>query len=128
MRVVRRTALCLLAVFALAGCGVATTEKRPPSVRVAKTLAAEKPCRAREYRRLRSRTTAYAAVVLHRTAVAYRRPGGAGFARFGPRNANGAATVFGVLGAVVTQVCDPTWYRVQLPMRPNGIIGYVRAR
>jgi lipoprotein-anchoring transpeptidase ErfK/SrfK len=127
MRVVRPAALCLLAVVALTGCGAATAEKPSPSVGVAKTLAAEKACRASEYRRLRSRKTAYAAVV-HRTAVAYRRPGGARVARFGPKNANGAATVFGVLGAVVTRACAPTWYRVQLPMRPNGIVGYVRAR
>ncbi len=127
MRMVRRTFLYLLAVVALAGCGAATAGKTPPPVRVAKALAAEKPCRAREYRRLRSRTTAYAAVV-RRSAVAYRRPGGARLARFGPRNVNGAATVFGVLGAVVTPACTPTWYRVQLPMRPNGIAGYVRAR
>ena len=127
MRVVRRTVLCFLAVAALAGCGAATTGKTPPPVRVAKTLAAEKPCRAHEYRRLRSRTTAYAAVV-RRSSVAYRRPGGVRLAHFGPRNANGAATVFGVLGAVVTRACSPTWYRVQLPMRPNGIAGFVRAR
>ena len=127
MRVVRPIALCFLAVLALAGCGAATGGKAPPQVRVAKALAAEKPCRARQYRRLRSLTTAYAAVV-HRSAVAYRRPGSARLARFGPRNANGAATVFGVLGAVVTRACAPTWYRVQLPMRPNGIAGYVRAR
>jgi lipoprotein-anchoring transpeptidase ErfK/SrfK len=123
----RRTVLYLLAVVVLAGCGAANVGKAPSPVRVAKALAAEKPCRAREYRRLRSPTTAYAAVVRN-TAVAYRRPGGARLARFGPLNANGAATVFGVLGAVVTRACSPTWYRVQLPMRPNGIAGYVRAR
>jgi lipoprotein-anchoring transpeptidase ErfK/SrfK len=127
MGVVRRTAPCLLAVVALAGCGAATAGKTPPPVRVAQALAAEKPCRASEYRRLRSRTTAYAAIA-RRSAVAYRRPGGARLARFGSRNVNGAATVFGVLGAVVTRACSPTWYRVQLPMRPNGTAGYVRAR
>jgi lipoprotein-anchoring transpeptidase ErfK/SrfK len=36
--------------------------------------------------------------------------------------------VFGVLGAVVRPDCTPTWFRVQLPMRPNGAVGYVRAR
>ena len=126
MRVLR-TALWLVAVAALAGCGAASAEKKPPPVRVAKALAAEKPCRAREYRRLRSRTTAYAAVV-QRSAVAYRSPGGARLARFGRRNVNGATTVFGVLGALVKPTCAPTWYRVQLPIRPNGIVGYVRAR
>lgn len=127
MPVVRRTVPCLLAVVGLAGCGSATVGKTPHPVRVAKSLAAEKACRAHEYRTLRSRTTAYAAVV-RRSAIAYRGPGGARLARFGPRNVNGAATVFGVLGAVVTRACAPTWYRVQLPIRPNGIAGYVRAR
>ncbi|MDQ5820308.1 MAG: hypothetical protein M3540_02595, partial [Actinomycetota bacterium] len=92
-----RTVLFLLAVGALVGCGTATAEKKPPPVRVAKALAAEKPCRSSDYRRLRSRTTAYAAVVT-RSAVAFRSPGGARLARFGPRNVNGAPTVFGVLG------------------------------
>ena len=127
MHVVRPNALLPLAVVVVTGCGAATVGKTPPPVHVAKALATEKPCRVREYRQLRSTTTAYAAVV-RRTAVAYRRPGGARLARFGPRNVNGAATVFGVLGAVVTPGCTPTWYRVQLPMRPNGIVGYVRAR
>ena len=127
MRVLRPSLLCLLAVFALTGCGAGTVGKAPPPVRIDKALAAEKPCRAREYRRLLNLKTAYAAVV-RRSAVAYRRPGGSRLARFGPRNANGAATVFGVLGAVVKPTCTPTWYHVQLPMRPNGSAGYVRAR
>ena len=41
---------------------------------------------------------------------------------------NGADQVFGVLGAVRNRACKATWYRVQLPMRPNGRVGYVRAR
>lgn len=126
MGVLRPTALCVLAMVALTGCGAATAGKAPPDAGVEKALAAAKTCRAREYRRLRNRTTAYAAVV-RRSAVAYRRPGGARVARFGPKNVNGAATVFGVLGAVVTRACAPSWYRVQLPMRPNGVVGYVRA-
>ncbi|MDX6483753.1 MAG: hypothetical protein QOH02_1552 [Gaiellaceae bacterium] len=125
---VRPLVLLSVAVVLLAACGAETAAKPPPPpVRVAKVLAARKPCRGREYRPLRTTTTAYAAVV-RRSAVAYRRPGRARIARFGRRNANGAQTVFGALGAVVTEGCAPIWYRVQLPMRPNGIVGYVRAR
>jgi lipoprotein-anchoring transpeptidase ErfK/SrfK len=36
--------------------------------------------------------------------------------------------VFGVLTAVAGQGCKAEWYGVQLPMRPNGATGYVRAR
>jgi lipoprotein-anchoring transpeptidase ErfK/SrfK len=127
VHVVRPLALVPVAIVLVAGCGAETAGKAPPPVRVAKALVARKPCRAREYRPLQSTTTAYAAVV-RRSALVHRRPGGTRLARFGSRNANGAATVFGALGAVVTQGCAPTWYRVQLPMRPNGIVGYVRAR
>lgn len=49
-------------------------------------------------------------------------------ARFGLRNVNGVRSVFGVLGARVGADCRPTWYRVQLPIRPNGATGWVRAR
>ena len=47
--------------------------------------------------------------------------------RFELRNANGAATVFGVLAARVDRSCRPTDYEVQLPIRPNGSTGWVRA-
>jgi hypothetical protein len=49
------------------------------------------------------------------------------FARFGLKNVNGVENVFGVLGVVVDRGCEPTWYHVQLPIRPNGVTGYVRA-
>jgi hypothetical protein len=59
--------------------------------------------------------------------VAFRRPGGAPVQAFGLKNANGVRTVFGVLGAVRDDRCRPRWYRVQLPIRPNGATGFVRA-
>jgi hypothetical protein len=77
--------------------------------------------------RLGSARVAYAAVV-QRPARAYHRPGRAAFARFGLKNVNGVENVFGVTGAVRTRSCRTTWYHVQLPMRPNGAVGYVRAR
>ena len=59
--------------------------------------------------------------------AAYRRPGGPRLRVFQRTNVNGVRTVFGVLAAVRDQDCDVAWYRVQLPMRPNGATGYVRA-
>jgi hypothetical protein len=56
---------------------------------------------------------------------AYARPHGEPLARFGPINQNGVPTVLGVLGRAQ---CDGDWLRVQLPKRPNGILGWVRAR
>jgi hypothetical protein len=62
-----------------------------------------------------------------RGAVAYRRPGGGVAARFGPHNANGYPTVFGVVGETIGRACGGRWYHVQLPIRPNGSTGWVRA-
>lgn len=47
---------------------------------------------------------------------------------FGTRNANGVPTVFGVLAARVDRSCRVTHYRVQLPIRPLGSVGWVRAQ
>jgi lipoprotein-anchoring transpeptidase ErfK/SrfK len=60
-------------------------------------------------------------------AVAVGRPGGAVVARFAATNVNRYPTVFGVLGTVVDRDCRPRWYRVQLPVKPNGSAGYIRA-
>ncbi|HEY8627386.1 MAG TPA: L,D-transpeptidase [Gaiellaceae bacterium] len=115
----RPAVLLVLAAFVLAGCGAT-------AVPVAKKTKARAACRAHRHRSLVTRRNGFA-VVVPRGAVAHERPGGRVLARFGPKNANGAPTVFGVLGSVVTPYCEPTWFRVQLPLRPNGITGYVRA-
>ena len=84
-------------------------------------------CRRGEIRQLRSSTTAFAAVAVGDT-VAYVRPGGRALATFDATTAQGFPTVYGVLSEIVDGRCKPVWYRVQLPMRPNGSTGYVRAR
>lgn len=60
-------------------------------------------------------------------AVAYRHPGRGVAARFGEKNANGYPTLFGVIGKTLNVRCAPAWYRVQLPIRPNGATGWIRA-
>ena len=76
---------------------------------------------------LGNRHVAVAAAVRTR-ALAYHRPAGRSFARFGRRNANGFPTVFRALAVVRGSDCRPRWYRVQLPLKPNGVTGFVRAR
>jgi hypothetical protein len=61
------------------------------------------------------------------TVAALHRPGGHRLRVFEPKNANGVRTVFGILAAVLDRECRPAWYRVQLPIRPNGATGWVRA-
>ena len=65
---------------------------------------------------------AYAAVV-QQPLVAFRSPGHGRIARFGRLNVNGVDTVFAVRGVS----CDARWLHVQLPLRPNGVTGWVRA-
>jgi hypothetical protein len=57
----------------------------------------------------------------------HRKPGRAAFARFGRYNVNGVPTVFAALEAVMGAGCKAAWYRVMLPLKPNGQTGYVRA-
>ncbi len=59
--------------------------------------------------------------------AARRVPGGVPVARFQPINVNGVPTVLGVLAVQRDRSCAPVWYRVQLPVRPNGSVGWVRA-
>jgi lipoprotein-anchoring transpeptidase ErfK/SrfK len=111
---------------ALAGASVAAPAA-PLTPDPGPKLPGARVCQAGSFRPLGSSRLAYAAVVRHR-AAAFRRPGGAVLARFGRLNVNGVPTVFGVRGVSLDERCRPTWYRVQLPLRPNGVTGYVRAR
>jgi hypothetical protein len=72
-------------------------------------------------------TRTYAADV-RGVVTAYRRPGRGAITRFGPWNINGVPTVFAVLGSVAGPSCKAQWYRVMLPLKPHGQVGYVRAR
>ena len=118
--------VALAAVAVVAGCSGddrAAETALPPQAEV---KAVAKTCVAGSRRPLGSERIAYAAVV-ERRAVAYREPGERPFHRFESRNANDVPNVLGVRAAIVGADCEPDWYHVQLPLRPNGITGYVRA-
>ena len=118
---VRRALFLAPLLLVLAGCGATAhvaSSTRPPS---------DAPsCRAGLVR-AGSANAAVAAVVRSR-ANAFRRPGRKLFARFGRLNVNGFPTFFRVLGTVRGPDCAPRWFRVQLPIKPNGVTGYVRAK
>ncbi len=82
-------------------------------------------CRPGSVQRMGTARTSYAAIVRKR-AIAYRQPGQSELKRFGPKNINGVPTVFAVLAKRVDRHCGVSWYRVQLPMKPNGSTGWVR--
>jgi lipoprotein-anchoring transpeptidase ErfK/SrfK len=119
----------LLAAAVLAGCGGAPAEHAVAAKHPQRSAAAKhgQRCIAGTYESYASPRLAYAAVVIHH-AVARHRPGGRVMARFGRLNLNGLPMIFGVRGALLGRACRPTWYRVQLPIRPNGSVGWVPAR
>lgn len=105
--------------LSVAGCGSGPAHHAEAPGRQAKVCVAG-------YRSLGSRRIAYAGAV--RTfAAARRRPNGAVIARFGRLNYDRLPMIFAVRGAVYDRNCAPTWYRVQLPIKPNGIVGWVSA-
>jgi lipoprotein-anchoring transpeptidase ErfK/SrfK len=109
-------------VFVLAGCGATAHRaagQRPP------TEAPARVCNAAVVRAGRPNVAVVA--IVHSGAVAYRRPAAGPFARFARLNVNGFPTVFRVLDVVRARNCSARWYRVQLPIKPNGVTGFVRA-
>src|SRR5579884_98778 len=108
-----RGIFCVASLTFVLGAGAARAQ--PPG-----------PCPAGEMRPLGSATSAYAGLVV-RPLRAFRSPGGGAFARFGLRNVNRAPTVLGVLAEQVDGRCRATWLHVELPIRPNGATGWVRA-
>jgi hypothetical protein len=114
-----RLALLALLPLALAACG---TAEQTSSV-----LAVHAQRCAPGYRALASPKRAYAAVV-RAHATAYRAPGGKRVADFGKVNVNDFPTVFGVVGKLVRADCEVAWLRAELPIKPNGATGWIRAR
>jgi len=112
--------LAAISALAIAGCGGGTHARGVAAARVAR-------CAAGSQRPLGSRVVAAAAVVA-RPTTAFGAPGGRALARFGLLNVNGVPTVFSVLAARVDARCHATWLHVELPIRPNGATGWVRAR
>ena len=114
--------LLLPLVGLLAACGATAG----PSASARPVPPAPKHCRAGSTQ-VGSGRVAVAAVVVKR-ATAYRHPARRPFAQFGRLNQNHFPTVFRVVSAIRRSDCKTTWYRVQLPIKPNGVKGYVRAR
>jgi lipoprotein-anchoring transpeptidase ErfK/SrfK len=82
-------------------------------------------CRAGVLHPVGTEVAAYAAVVNGKTPT-YTRPNGRLRATFKKLTDLGYPTTFSIVGAVLNKRCAATWYRVKLPIKPNGTVGYVR--
>jgi lipoprotein-anchoring transpeptidase ErfK/SrfK len=128
MSVEMRKAVALLAlVLDAAGCGSRQHRAAAPEQPKPKPQPAPAPARrcSTATRTVGSATVAYVGQAARGT-VAYAAPGGRVVARFGPENVNGYPTFLGVV-AERGGCGTPRWYRVQLPIRPNGATGWVQA-
>ncbi len=113
----------------LANCGGAPASEdsaqpyRPAPIGITKP-AKQPSCKAA----LDSRSTSSYAAVVRTLAVVRVRPGGGKVVgRFGATDQNDYPTVFGIVGKRVDGQCKATWYHVELPIKPNGSTGWVRA-
>ncbi len=116
-----RSLLLAASVLVLAGCAGRTV------LLPLHTAGRARTCNDGAVQRLVSSRVAFAAAAPD-GAVAYAKPGGAVVARFGAKNVNDYPTIFEVLAERLDTRCRPTWYRVQLPIKPNGVTGWVSAR
>jgi lipoprotein-anchoring transpeptidase ErfK/SrfK len=91
------------------------------------TVRSAPHCRGGVLHSVGTQRAAYAAVVNGKTR-AYKRPKGAVRASFSRMTDLGYPTTFWIVGAILNRRCDATWYRVKLPIKPNGVVGYVRPK
>jgi lipoprotein-anchoring transpeptidase ErfK/SrfK len=112
------TTVSAFLVLGLAGAGWAASP--------AKSAGVADGCGAGSVHEMRTNRLSYAATAL-RPLQARKALDQRATIRFETRNANGVPTVFGVLASRVDRSCRPTHYKVQLPIRPIGSTGWVRA-
>jgi lipoprotein-anchoring transpeptidase ErfK/SrfK len=112
--------------FAALAAAVALLVTACGSNRETRVVERQHRCRVGQVRELGSSRLSYAAAVRTR-ARAFRHPRAQPVAAFTRYNRYGVRTVFAVRAAVLLRDCTVAWYRVQLPIKPNGIVGYVRA-
>ena len=109
----------LLALVLAAAAGAAKPTPHAP--------APSGVCAAGTVERWGSTKLAFAAFVRSAATVSH-WPGGPPFARFRRLNVNRVPTIFSIRAVRLDAHCRPTAYLVQLPQRPNGVTGWVRAR
>ena len=83
-------------------------------------------CRPGTLRAVGTPVVAFAAEAAGKRTAVYTRPGRRLRATFTRLNELGYPTTFSIVGKILNAACGISWYRVKLPMRPNGSVGYVR--
>jgi len=123
--VLPRTLFGLIALLALASFVV-----DPPELAAARAdrgdRAGQSGCVPGSVRGMRTDRLSYAVTAV-RPLDARRTLASVERVRFATRNVNGVASVFAVIAARLDASCRTSHYKVQLPIRPNGATGWLRA-
>jgi lipoprotein-anchoring transpeptidase ErfK/SrfK len=114
--------LKIAAVVTICGAALAAA-----SATASPTVRPAPHCRGGVLYPVGTQVAAYAAVVNGKTRT-YKRPSGGLRATFKKLTDLGYPTTFSIVGAILNKRCAATWYRVKLPIKPNGVIGYVRPK
>jgi hypothetical protein len=112
------------ALFLTTACGARPRHAAEPTT--TRTAVSARPHRCAAVQKANT-ATRFLAAVAEAPMIAYRAPGAGVIAHFRRRNQDHFPTVFSVLAMRMDARCRPSWYRVQLPIRPNGTTGWVRA-
>ena len=122
-----RTGSYALLTVLLAGCGAGSPDEPPPAAAPKVTTAATTTAACTPAVEPRVTDSLAYAAAAKRDLRVYDRPDGQPGERFGKLNLNRVPTVFGVVARRVEKDCEPSWYQVRLPRRPNRRLGWVRA-
>jgi hypothetical protein len=95
------------------------------AVTAAPAVASTPQCRGGVLHPVGTPAAAYSAEARGRITV-YRRQDRGPLAVFPRLTWSRYPTTFWIVGAIVNKACAASWYRVKLPIRPNGAVGYVR--
>jgi lipoprotein-anchoring transpeptidase ErfK/SrfK len=113
---------------------VAATTSAPSATAESATAAAAEPvvaapaCKPGDKRATTDRTATILYVTKATVARKAPKASSAVVVRLQPKSVYGTRQVLLAVGKRVGADCQPTWYRVRLPAKPNGITGWVRAR
>ena len=119
---IRRTCAALFSLVALTMCLATDIFGAPPTV--SGPIGAG--CVAGSFHSLRTPRLSYAVIALRPLTVRRTRSARTG-KRFTVKNVNGVRTVFATIAQQVDRSCRALQYKVQVPTRPNGSSGWVRA-
>ncbi len=99
----------------------------PAATPVAEPVVAAPACRPGDKRATTERTATILYVTKPTVARKAPKSSSAEIVQLQPKSVYGTRQVLLAVGKRVDEDCNPVWYRVRLPAKPNGVTGWVKA-